>query len=91
MKLETMLTLSLGLCDRVYGESLLSLVDNALSRSPSNRPDFSTLSTALTSAIFDKKNVDGKVVVVAPKAIGEWTVVSLPFEEYVQRIQSMFL
>lgn len=91
IKLETMLSISLGFCDKGYGERLLAIVDKFLALQPFPPIDFSHLPTALTLASLDKKNEDGKVVLVAPKNVGEWTVLSLSMEEYAERLQSLVL
>ena len=91
IKLETMLSISLGFCDKGYGERLLALVDKFLALQPFLPIDFSHLPTALTLASLDKKNEGGKVVLVAPKNVGEWTAISLSLEEYVERLQSLVL
>ena len=89
IKLETMLSIGLGFCDKGYGERLLAVVDKSLALQPFPPIDFSHLPTALTLASLDKKNEGGKVVLVAPKNVGEWTAISLSLEEYVERLQSL--
>ena len=91
IKLETMLSISLGFCDKGYGERLLAVVDKFLALQPFPPIDFSHLPTALTLASLDKKNEGGKVVLVAQKNVGEWTAISLFLEEYVGRLQSLVL
>ncbi len=83
MRLETMLSIKLGVCERAYGEKLLSLVDKALALAPQSEVDFSLLSDWLRVAQMDKKNTeDGQIQMAVAKAKNEWTMIALPFSEY---------
>lgn len=90
MKLETMVAVDCGVCDRAYGESLLRFIDNALALAPMEVLDLSKLGEAAAmKAGLDKKNKDdGNVVMSVAKAYGEWTLLSLPMNEYVGALQN---
>lgn len=90
MKLETMVAIDCGVCERVYGESLLKFIDRALALSPRAEIDLSRLGEAAAAkAGLDKKNKDdGKVVMSVAKAYGEWALLALPMQEYVNALQN---
>ena len=90
MKFETLLAMNSGVCEREYGEKLLAFVDEALAMQPSCKPDFSTIAEAAAVASQDKKNVDGKnVVMTVPKAYGQWTLLSMSMGEYASSLQEL--
>ena len=83
MQLETRMAISLGVCEREYGEKLLETVKKALSLAPFEPFDFSKLDKQAEKARSDKKNADDhKIKMAVAKRKGEWTMLSLPFEEY---------
>ncbi len=83
MKLETKIAVAEGVCERAYGEAILTLVEKALSLPPALEVDFSTLGELASLAKSDKKNrEDGNIQMAVAVNKGEWSMLSLPFEEY---------
>lgn len=83
MKLETLMAKKAGVCESGYAESLLAIIEKALALSPVGKYAFDGLGEDSKKAISDKKNTgDGKITMSVAKAKNEWTVFSLPFEEY---------
>ena len=86
--LETCVAIEKGVCEKTYGKRLLAVLKRALAIQPVSHPDFSGIATDLQKAKADKKNADdGRVQMAVAKAFGEWTILALPFEEYVQWIE----
>ena len=84
---ETKMAMDLGVCEKVYGEKLLSLVEYALAQNPTAMVDFTTIVDMAEKTLLDKKNTaDGIVTMSVPKAKGEWTTLSLPFEKYKRKL-----
>ncbi len=84
MKIETKLAIEQGVCEKEYGEELLALVDRALALTPTTEMDFSAIAACATKAQSDKKNgEDGKIQMAVAKNKGEWTMLALSFDEYV--------
>ena len=87
MLLETKAALQAGVCDREYGERLVAVIERALLENPVTKVDFSAFAKVATNALLDKKNAeDGVVTMIVAKSKGEWTTLSLPFEEYVKMV-----
>ena len=85
MLLETKAAIQAGVCDKEYGQKLLAIIEHAISENPVSRVDFSDFSKVAKNALLDKKNTkDGMITMAVAKAKGEWTTLSLPFEEYVK-------
>ncbi len=83
MLFETRMAIEAGVCDRAYGERLLSVVEKAIEIQPKPSVDLSSLGTDAEKAKADKKNKDdGKIQMAVAKNKDEWTTFSLPFEEY---------
>lgn len=83
MLFETRMAVELGVCDKEYGEKLLALVQSAIKLSPYEKVDFSRIAESAEKARSDKKNTeDGLIQMAVAKAKNEWTMLSLPFEEY---------
>ena len=83
MLFETQIAMGKGVCEKNYGEKLLSIIRRALQIEPTNSPDFSRISTDAEKAKSDKKNLgDGKIALAVAKAKNEWTMLYLTFEEY---------
>jgi 3-dehydroquinate synthase len=83
MRFETQIAVDKGVCEREYGEKLLCLIDKALSVTPVTEMDFSGIGKDAEKARADKKNADdGNIRLAVAKAKGEWTMLSLSFEEY---------
>ncbi len=83
MAFETRMAIAEGVCEKEYGEELLSLVEKGLALEPVARVDFSKLGDWATLAKSDKKNgEDGKIQMAVAKKKKEWTMLSLAFEEY---------
>ncbi|MBO5240202.1 MAG: 3-dehydroquinate synthase [Clostridia bacterium] len=81
--LETKMAIAAGVCEREYGERLLKILKRALKVEPLSLLDFSDIRACAQKAKSDKKNADDdKIVTSVAKAKNEWTVLSLPFEEY---------
>lgn len=89
MLLETQIAIEKGVCEKDYGESLLDLVRAALSVPPESSPNFSLIEQTAEKAKADKKNSDdGKVRMAVAMKKGEWTILSLPFEEYAAALKN---
>ena len=87
MLFETRMAMALGVCEREYGEQLLALVQRAIDLAPCGRVDFSGIAESAKKALSDKKNTEnGLIQMAVAKAKGEWTMLSLPFEEYRNRL-----
>lgn len=85
MLLETKVAIQAGVCDKEYGQKLLALIERAISENPVAKVDFSDFARVAKNALLDKKNTkDGVVTMIVAKAKGEWTTLSLLFEEYVK-------
>lgn len=83
MLLETRMAIFAGICEKEYGEALLGLIEKALALLPAPKVDFSGIAQAAEKARLDKKNADdGKIKMAAAKRKGEWTLISMPFDEY---------
>lgn len=90
IKIETLLAIEAGVCDREHGEKLLRFVDNALALDGGEKPDFSTLGTAAQKASLDKKNTgDGNVVMSVAKDYGKWTLFTMPLPQYTQALTAI--
>ncbi len=83
MLFETRMAIEAGVCDRAYGNRLLSIVEKAIELDPKECVDFSSIGADAEKAKADKKNKDdGKIQMAVAKNKDEWTMFSLPFEEY---------
>lgn len=83
MCIETQIAIDKGVCEKEYGERLLKIIDNALAMQPVSSPDFSCVAEAAKKAKSDKKNTDDSLITTAvAKSKNEWTLLSLPFDEY---------
>ena len=83
MRFETRIAISAGVCEKEYGAALLQLIDKALSVAPVAETDFSGIGKDAEKARADKKNADdGHIKIAVAKSVGEWTMLSLPFEKY---------
>lgn len=83
MLLETQMAVSMGLCEKAYGEELLALVQKAIALPPNVPFDVGSVWTDAEKARADKKNLDdGWIRMSVAKAQGEWLPYALPFEEY---------
>ena len=81
--LETKVAIEKGVCEKAYGEKLLNLVCGSLAVEPRSTLFHHVLEEGLEKALLDKKNKDdGCVALAVAKAKGEWTTLSLGFEEY---------
>ena len=81
--LETKVAIEKGVCEKAYGEKLLNLVCGSLAVEPRSTLFHHVLEEGLEKALLDKKNKDdGCIALAVAKAKGEWTTLSLGFEEY---------
>ena len=81
--LETKVAIEKGVCEKDYGEKFLNLVCGSLAVEPRSTLFHHVLEKGLEKALLDKKNKDdGQVELAVAKARGEWTTLSLEFEEY---------
>ena len=88
MALETLIAIKKGVCERAYGESLLSIVKSALRIAPTTSPSLKDVEKYIDKAKRDKKNLgDDKIVMSVAKSEGEWTLLSLPYEEYEKELR----
>ena len=89
MLLETEIAIAQGVCEKEYGQRLLALIERALQMKPLSAPDFSDIKNDAERAKSDKKNADDhKIKMSVAKAKGEWTLLSLPFDEYVSALET---
>ena len=89
MLLETKIAIAQGVCEKEYGQRLLALIERALQVKPLSAPDFSDIKNDAERAKSDKKNADDhKIKMSVAKAKGEWTLLSLPFDEYVSVLET---
>ncbi len=87
MKLETRMAIAAGVCEKAYGEKILALVERALSLAPCSKVDFSKIGEWASLAKSDKKNgEDGYIQMAVAKKRGQWTMLSLAFDEYQKRL-----
>ena len=87
MLLETKVVIQAGVCDKEYGQKLLAIIEHAISENPVVKVDFSDFARVAKNALMDKKNTkDGMITMAVAKSKGEWTTLSLPFEEYVKMV-----
>ena len=90
MYLETKLAIEKGVCEREYGDKLCNLICGSLAVEPRSTLFHKVLDEGLEKARMDKKNgEDGQVQMAVAKARGEWTMLSLPFEEYAEGINEV--
>ena len=83
MWFETQIAIDKGVCEREYGEKLLTLIDSAIQISPREKVDFSGIADSASKARSDKKNTeDGRIQMAVAKVKNEWCMLVLPFEEY---------
>lgn len=88
--LETKVAIEKGVCKKEYGEKLLNLVCGALAVEPRSTLFHSVLENGLEKAILDKKNTEeNRIQLAVAKNIGEWTMLSLDFEEYREAIMNV--
>jgi hypothetical protein len=72
-----------GVCEKEYGNRLLSIITKAIQAEPTEKADFSDIATNAEKARSDKKNTDdGLINMAVAKRKNEWTTFALPFEEY---------
>lgn len=91
MALETRMAIDNGLCEKEYGEKLLSLVLSAIELAPCGKFDkrVSRVKDYAVKAKADKKNADdGKIKCAVAKSYGEWTMMETPYDEYVSALES---
>ncbi len=89
MALETEIAIAQGVCERAYGEKLLAIIQRALALSPTSSPDFSGIERDAERAKADKKNTgDNEIKMSVAKKKDAWTMLSLPFEKYVQALKN---
>ena len=87
MRFETQMAIDLGVCEKEYGARLLAIINKALACAPCQNPDFSGIGDEALNAKSDKKNLDdGKIYASIPTAKGEWTLLALPYADYVARL-----
>ena len=83
IKIETEMAIEQGVCDKVYGENLLSLIKKGLSVAPCANPDFTKIDEIAQKAKTDKKNADdGKICMAVAQNKGEWAMLVLSFIDY---------
>lgn len=88
MRLETKIAMEQGVCEMEYGKRLLSLIETALQVQPLSAPDFSDIANDAQRAKSDKKNADdNQIKMSVAKVKGEWALLSLPFDEYVNALE----
>ncbi|MBR2341576.1 MAG: 3-dehydroquinate synthase [Clostridia bacterium] len=88
MAFETLIAMNKGVCDRAYGEKLLSIIWSALDISPKTQLKVQDIEKFADKAKFDKKNAsDEKIVMAVAKAEGEWELLALDYEEYVHQLR----
>lgn len=89
MLLETKTAIAAGVCEPEYGKRLLGIIDNALKLPPISDPDLSGIGKDAEKAKSDKKNVgDGNIKTSVAKRKNEWTILSLPFEDYKRALEN---
>ena len=90
--LETDMAIRAGVCDKEYGLRLKAIVKRALEKEPKSWLDLSNVNAIAGKAKSDKKNADdNKIVMSVAKNKNEWTVWSLPFEEYCLALEKTVL
>ena len=83
MLFETRMAVSAGVCEKEYGQRLITLTEKAIGLAPQAAVDFSNIGANAEKARADKKNLDdGKIKMAVAKAKGAWTMFALDFEEY---------
>ena len=83
MYLETKTAIERGVCEKKYGETLLKIVEKAIQTAPYQKLNFAGIGDCLEKAKSDKKNTQTDTISMAvAKRKNEWTMLSLPFEEY---------
>ena len=89
MFLETQIAINQGVCEKDYGEKLLAIIQKALAIAPLSSPDFSSIATDAQRAKADKKNTgNNEINMSVAKAKGVWTMLKLPFEQYVEALKN---
>lgn len=87
MKAETQEAITVGVCQRAYGEKLIELVESALALAPKTRLDKARLAQAAAFARLDKKNgEDEKIVMTVATNKGKWTLISMEEGAYKKAI-----
>lgn len=88
MAIETLIAIKKGVCERAYGESLLSIVKSALRIEPTTTPSLKDVEKYIDKAKRDKKNLaDGEIVMSVAKSEGEWSLLALSYEEYEEQLR----
>ena len=83
MLFETRIAIDFGVCEKEYGEKLLTLIGRAISLTPHQTVDFSGIADCAKKALADKKNTeDGRIQMAVATRKGEWKMLSLSFEDY---------
>ncbi len=87
MLFETRMAIAAGVCEREYGERLLTIVEKAISMSPYEPMSFSNIREDARKARADKKNgEDGLIKMAVAKSKDEWTMFALSFDVYQQML-----
>ncbi|MBQ7368346.1 MAG: 3-dehydroquinate synthase, partial [Clostridia bacterium] len=83
MRWETEIAIEKGVCEEDYGKKLLAIIERALKTEPRSKLCLEDVDSVAEKAKADKKNDgDGEIKMAVAKKQGEWTLLSLPFEEY---------
>lgn len=83
MRAETKMAMSAGVCEKEYGEALLTVINRAIGLEPCSELRLEGIEACANFARSDKKNTDdGKIQMAVAKAKGVWTMLALSFEEY---------
>lgn len=89
MAIETQIAIDYGVCEKTYGEQLLNVVKQALQTQPIEKVRFIDVQADCQKAKSDKKNTgDGEIKMSVAKNKNEWTILSLPFDEYCQAVKT---
>ena len=87
MLFETRIAMQAGICEKGYGEKLIAIVKKIIGE---DTFDFSGIAQFANKAKLDKKNfADGEIVMSVAKSKGEWTTLSMPFEEYQRALEAL--
>ena len=79
-----------GVCEKEYGEKLLAIIDKAIAQAPQNKVNLAEVDRIASAARLDKKNTDdGKINMAVAQERNAWTMLSLPFAEYCNKLREI--
>ncbi len=80
---ELYIAKKLGQCEENYAETIVNLITSVIGKIPV----YGDVSKAARFAVYDKKNDDDKISIIAPKCVGESVEIKLSVKDYLKLIE----